>query len=159
MVEEGVAQAQALARGLNPVKLDDEGLPAALHELVNNARVLTTIDCTFEADEELPVLSSLVMTQLYWIAQEALNNAVKHAQATRIRIRLTGVDDTLVLTIEDDGMGMPAMARPTHGAGLHIMPYRANLIGASFSIRAGPAGGTLVECSLPLKKAMQAPRS
>lgn len=153
MVEEGAAQAQALARGLNPVRLDREGLPAALQELVGTTRLLTKVACLFDAGEALPALNGLVATQLYWIAQEALHNAVKHARAKRIEVRLIVDKGDLVLTIRDDGTGLSNDPKTRDGTGLHIMPYRANLIGATFSIDAAPEGGTLVSCRLPLEEA------
>ena len=154
MVEEGAAQAQALARGLNPVKLEKEGLAAALQELVAQSRTIASVPCTFDYDESLPAFSSIVSAQLYRIAQEAMNNAIKHAHARSLQVRLATREHHVELTVRDDGIGLlPDRRAQAEGTGLYIMPYRANLIGATYSIKGAPGGGTLVSCRMPLEKA------
>jgi PAS domain S-box-containing protein len=153
MIIEGASQAQSLAQGLNPVKLETDGLPAALQELVARMMHRVPASASFYYDESLRALPRVVSVQLYRIAQEAINNAVKHARARHLWVRLATEEGKLRLTIRDDGVGLPDNRKTLEeGTGLHIMPYRANLIGATFSISRLPEGGTLVCCCVPLEK-------
>ncbi len=152
-VEEGATHAQALARGLSPILLETQGLRVALEAVAISTQTLTGIPCTFEGDETLPAVPGTVAAQLYRITQEAVRNAAKHARPQRIQIRIAAEADNLLLTVRDDGIGYPEDASSGTGMGHHIMPYRARLIGADFSIRSLPGGGTRVSCSLPLKHA------
>jgi signal transduction histidine kinase len=86
-------------------------------------------------------------SNLYRIAQEAVNNAVKHGQAKNISIGLGAVEDEVTLTVKDDGIGFSDTSNASSGMGLHIMNYRAKMIGALLDIRRGAAGGTIVICS------------
>lgn len=146
----GADQARALARGLNPVQLDGEGLRAALKELVHSAEILSGLACTLDLDAVLPPLERDVSTQLYRIVQEAITNALKHAGATRLVLRAHRHADRLVLTVEDNGRGLPDDLGEAEGLGLHIMPYRARTIGAALSIDSSKGTGTTVACSVPL---------
>jgi len=89
-------------------------------------------------------------THLFRIAQEAVNNALKHGRPTAISISLIAASGQLTLTIEDDGCGISAGSAGTlAGMGLHIMRYRARAIGGSLSVDPQPKGGTSVSCRLP----------
>lgn len=147
---EGAAQVRALARGLCPVKLDERSLEAALQELATSACAVGRVACSFSCDDGLPTLDVNVNSQLYWIGQEAVNNALKHAGASRIDVRLRKGSRLLLLVVEDDGGGLPPSATEGQsGMGLRTMRYRAEQIGANLRIRRG-AGGTRVTCALPL---------
>jgi signal transduction histidine kinase len=90
-----------------------------------------------------------VGAHLYRIAQEAITNAVRHGKARHINIRLDSTANEIVLTIVDDGIGLPENARNGDGLGLRTMAYRASLIGATFNIeRLSSQGGTRVTCTL-----------
>ncbi len=149
LVEEGSEQARALSRGLNPVKLEVEGLPAALQELAAGIETISGVRCSFERTTELPALPDAVAVQLYRIAQEAAGNAARHARANHISIRLGVEGGRLALAVRDDGVGMPEQIDAGRGMGLHIMPYRAHRIGAVFTV-GRLRRGTLVSCALPL---------
>jgi two-component system CheB/CheR fusion protein len=84
---------------------------------------------------------------LYRIAQEAITNALKHGHCKNISIGLGAVDEEVILTVKDDGVGFPDGREYSSGMGLHIMNYRAKMIGASLDIRRGAGGGTIVICS------------
>ena len=85
-------------------------------------------------------------TQLYHIAQEAITNALKHAQPRNIRVTLDARESAVILEVRDDGIGIPGdMSRPD-GIGLRTMSYRAGLIRGKLDIRRQDAGGTLVSC-------------
>jgi len=93
-------------------------------------------------------LSEAAANHLYRIAQEAVTNAVKHGKAKRIDIRLENSKGKLLLTIRDNGTGLPAVLPEKRGMGLRIMEYRAGMIDAILTAERDPAGGTIVKCSL-----------
>ncbi len=158
LVQESIKQVRKLARGLNPVKMEDEGLPSALQELVSTTRAHPGISVAFDHDNDVPDPDSEVALQLYRIAQEAITNALKHADADQIVVRLGTKDGALLLTIADDGRGISPHPQAQSGMGLRVMKYRANTIGAQLRIRPRPDGGTAVQCALPLNKLPSPPR-
>jgi signal transduction histidine kinase len=146
LVDEAITQARNLARGLYPVKLESEGFYSAMQELAANIRAAHKLECDFESADSISIDDHAVATHLYRIAQEGANNAAKHAQPKQIQIRLRCVADKIHLTISDDGTGMSAAPDRTNGMGLHIMNYRAGMIGAALKIERQLNGGTLVSC-------------
>jgi signal transduction histidine kinase len=149
LVNESVSQVRSIARGLDPVGIHEEGLAASLRELADGVEKLFHVPCRFRCDDQFLLKGDLAAANLYHIAQEAVNNAVKHAQARRIDITVTRDDRGILLAIADDGVGLPAHLSGTAGLGLHTMQYRANMIGASLSVAPGSGGGTVVTCVLP----------
>ena len=147
MINSGVSQARRLARGLYPVRLEVDGLASALEELAAAVQALNNVTCQFSCDEPALIYDTVAGNNLYRIAQEAINNAVKHSACHAISIGLGAVEDEVTLTIKDDGIGFPAAIEAGAGMGLHIMNYRAKMIGASLDIRRGVGGGTIVICS------------
>jgi signal transduction histidine kinase len=87
-------------------------------------------------------------THLYHIAQEAVANALRHAQARQIIIRLEDSDGVLILRVSDDGIGLSPEAQDSSGMGVKIMHYRAGLIQARLTVEAADPVGTLVICTL-----------
>jgi len=143
-----IQQARNLARGLHPVALEAQGLMSALQELAGSVADVYGVSCRCEFRRSVLVHDHLVATHLYRIAQEAINNAIRHGRAGRILMRLTGRKDQLALTIQDNGVGFPAKPKRKGGLGLHLMNYRARAMGASIDVRRGPGGGTRVTCQL-----------
>jgi signal transduction histidine kinase len=92
-------------------------------------------------------------THLYHIAQEAVNNAIKHGQARKILIRLFAENGWGTLLINDDGAGIPDNHPSNHGMGLHIMSYRAGMIGGRLDVQPSPPHGTCVTCMFPMASA------
>jgi signal transduction histidine kinase len=88
----------------------------------------------------------MAATQLYFIAQEAVLNAVRHARAQSVRIRLNLVGGNLVLSVQDDGIGMPVRPPESQGLGLRIMRNRAAILGAKLTIQPAKPNGTVVTC-------------
>lgn len=154
LVTEAVDQACMLARGLVPVRIEKDGLLAALQEMMSDAQRMTSVECVFAAVTDLPELpQTSVANHLYRIAQEAVANALLHARPTRITVSMDCVGDHLLLIITDDGIGVK-VDPPPDGLGLHMMRYRARMVGGTLDI--GPreeGGGTEVRCTVP------APRS
>ncbi len=149
MVNEGISQARNLARGLYPVRLEVDGLASALEELAASVQARTGITCRFSCDEEVCIFDEVAGSNLYRIAQEAINNAVKHGGCATISVGLGAVEEEVTLTVKDDGVGFPDSVENKGGMGLSIMNYRAGMIGASLDIRRGAGGGTIVICSFP----------
>jgi signal transduction histidine kinase len=147
MVNEGISQARHLARGLYPVRLEVDGLSSALEELAAQVQARHNVACHFSCDEPVLIYDEVAGNNLYRIAQEAVNNSIKHGRGRNISIGLGAVEDELTLTIKDDGRGFPDAPASPQGMGLHIMNYRARMIGASLDIRRGVGGGTIVICS------------
>lgn len=147
---DAVALARGLMRGLHLVGVEAGGLVSALDEFSQTTSRLFSKRCSVETDVEVKVTDNSVATQIFRIAQEATHNAIKHANADEVKIRLTRRDSALVVTVEHDGAGFPAVL-PTTGIGLQTMKYRADLIGATLEFRNRPEGGGVVECALPLR--------
>jgi two-component system CheB/CheR fusion protein len=141
---------RAVLRGLLPVPVDSEGLMAALADLADRTQQEGKVACTFDCPEPVAVADNLTATHVYLIAQEAVHNAVKHAQARQVRISLTA-DRGLVLRVQDDGIGMPARPAENQGLGLRIMRNRAVIIGATLTIKPAEPTGTVVTCVLARK--------
>jgi signal transduction histidine kinase len=89
---------------------------------------------------------------LYRIAQEAVNNALKHARARRISVRLAHEQGVLRLQIKDNGRGLPKRQSSKSGMGLEVMRHRAHVIGAALEIDSKPGKGVTVTCTLPLQE-------
>jgi two-component system, LuxR family, sensor kinase FixL len=97
------------------------------------------------------VHDNAVATHLFRIALEAVSNAVRHGQVTQIIIGLATSNGKTRLTITDDGIGLSPGWEDRPGLGLHILHYRARMIGGTLEIRDAPAGGTIISCSAPQK--------
>ena len=145
-----VNEARNLAHGLHPVGPKGEGLMNALAQLTSTVLNLFHINCTFVCPEPVFLENETVSTHLFRITQEAINNARKHGQADCVIIGLHHTPEGLMLTIEDNGVGISVKNPKKSGMGLDIMKHRASEIGATLSVRrAGEDGGTVVTCSLP----------
>jgi signal transduction histidine kinase len=90
-------------------------------------------------------------THLYRIAQEAVNNAIRHGKAQNISIRLAGRNGAGSLTIQDDGEGFTKTENSQPGVGLSIMNYRADMVGGSLKVQANEGQGITVTCMFPIR--------
>jgi signal transduction histidine kinase len=153
LVEQGIRLARSFARGLYPVEMEAEGLMAAFQELADNINGSARTKCYFECQSPVLVHDNAVAAHLYRIAQEAVNNAMRHGKARRIGISLAERKGRGTLAIEDDGAGVPDQIPATNGLGIRIMAYRASMIGGEFAIEPAPTGGTIVTCSFPANPA------
>lgn len=147
MIQEAKTGVRRLAKGLFPVEVDAEGLRAALSDLARSTRERCNVGCEFAYSGKGGLTDNSAATHVFRIAQEAVNNAVKHSRADRIDITLESDDTAVELLISDNGRGIDLQGNDQFtGMGLRIMRYRANLIGAAFQIERSPSGGTLVSC-------------
>ncbi len=149
-IKEADQYARDLSHGLIPVDVDGNGLPEALRRLAQNAERLFDVDCDFQEVETALVHDNSIATHLYRIAQEAVNNAVRHGEADHIRILLATGDEQIRLQVRDDGTGFHTDETDEEdGMGVHIMNYRARIIGGTLEINSTPEEGTVVTCTLP----------
>jgi len=125
---------------------DSLGLMSALEQLTGEVEDLFQISCRFECLDLVLIHDDAMAMHLYHVAQEAVNNAVKHGKAHNILISLRCASTHLVLIVEDDGVGIP-QPPPSTGMGLHIMSHRAKMIGGALSVDRRNGGGTRVTCS------------
>ncbi len=152
LADTALKQVKNISHGLYPVELERNGLGTALEQLANQQDELFQISCVFKNRYRLPRLDRTVAVHLYRIAQEAVFNAIKHADPTRIEIALEAVDAGLRLSIRDDGRGLPRGGKSSSGLGLAIMKYRANMIGTELGVESAPRKGTTISCVVPLGK-------
>jgi signal transduction histidine kinase len=147
LLREAIAQTRSMARGLVPVKDEPDALWASLIELADRTTALGRMPCRFECARPVLVPSNAVAGHLYRIAQEAVNNAIKHSGATDLVIRLAASRSMLELKISDNGCGLPETR--TAGLGLRVMRHRAEVIGAELTIDSRPGRGVTISCVLP----------
>jgi two-component system sensor histidine kinase UhpB len=137
-------EVRAIARNLRPEALDDLGLAAALRQLCNEAaRSGLEVERRIASDVQLAPEVEVVV---YRVAQEAITNVLRHAEAERLRCELRATDAGTELLIVDDGIGR---GDATPGSGLRGMRERAVLAGATLEIVSPPAGGTCVRLRVP----------
>jgi len=146
LVMQALAQTRNLARGLFPVELAS-GMIEALKDLASTAEKLFNITCRLEIDESIGVKNRTVAHHLFRVAQEAINNSVKHGRASQVVLNLRSDGDILTLTVRDNGIGLPEDAAQSKGLGLRIMGYRAQKIGGTLNISRSDEGGTVLTCS------------
>jgi signal transduction histidine kinase len=138
----------SLIRELRPAALEDKGLVAALRELVIAWAQQTTIVANLNVDGNQP-LALTVEETLFRIVQEALANVARHSKATLVQINVTITDDTVTLSILDNGQGFDTTLQNYQGVGLHSMQERMKTLGGSVQIESSPDKGTqiIVQCN------------
>lgn len=151
LLSQANARAREMARGLVPVVLESEGLMSALAEMANGTEKVFRVSCPFRCERPVLLQDNKVATQLYRIAQEAVGNAIKHSHADRIEVSLSTSDDSIILRVRDNGIGISDHA-PGRGTGLGLltMTHRARMIGGKVTVEPDPHGGTEVQCIIPM---------
>ena len=147
LLNTGVNEARNLSHGLHPVRSEADGLESALAQFAKTVSTLFHVQCKFECPEPVEVANESA-THLFRIAQESVNNAIKHGQARRVTIALTRGETGITLTIRDNGIGIPRKPRGSGGMGMQIMKHRATTIGASLKVHRAGKRGTVVCCRL-----------
>jgi signal transduction histidine kinase len=146
----GVVQtARDMTQGLKPFDIKGEGLPAALRRMAEETSSMLGVKCRFVNEDAPPVQDPEACTQLFWIAREATNNAIRHGKATRVTLTMSLQDGKQRLTVSDNGKGLPSDWESKDGVGLKVMRFRAAVMGGQVSIQPGPKVGTLVTCVFP----------
>jgi PAS domain S-box-containing protein len=141
-----------LSRGLIPVHVESRGLSAALDDLAARTTEASGISVTAECPDWVELPDHATATELFYIAQEAVSNALRHGRPRNIRLTLLTEPDGLRLRVKDDGIGLPGGLEQCDGLGLRIMQHRAGLIGGVLQIGPSQGGGAVVTCTLPRSK-------
>jgi PAS domain S-box-containing protein len=148
LLDEAITEARGVCQGLYPIRLSTQGLPPALQELAAATTERHGIRCHCELGDAGLHCDMPTATHLYRIAQEAISNSVKYSGARNLTLRLSGTPDEIILEVSDDGKWLSQKATSRSGMGMHIMDYRAQLIGGSFCCQ-GSETGTVVTCRVP----------
>lgn len=144
-----IVECKRLAQGLVPVEIESNGLMAALRTLAARTASTFGIVCEFDCQGEVLINDMAISLNLYRIAQEAANNAVRHGKAKHIVIMLVVHAGGIRLSVRDDGTGLPDHASADHaGMGIRIMHYRASLMGGTLQFLAPAEGGTEIVVAL-----------
>jgi len=146
LLNEAMAQTRSVARGLFPVRLEEEGLVSALEEVANNATRMFRIRCDFACAVPEPKLETNAALHLYYIAQEAVLNGAKHGNASAISVAIARQQERFTLTVQDNGRGFDLAEGHSGGMGIRIMRYRAQMIGATLDLKSRPGQGTQITC-------------
>jgi signal transduction histidine kinase len=140
---DAIVDLQELSRGIHPAILSQGGLGPALRTLARRSAIPVELDVTTDARLPEPI-----EVAAYYVASEALANATKHAQASRVEVSLATRNGHLLLSIRDNGVGG---ADPARGSGLVGLTDRVEALGGSIQIRSRPGAGTHITAELPLE--------
>jgi signal transduction histidine kinase len=157
LAQDGLGEARRSALSLRSDVIEESGLTEALRMLADRSNISGRLRCSFRSTTLLADdLPHQVQQHLLRIAQEAISNAVRHANPTFLNVLLQSNSTELVLEIDDNGIGID-MAGPgcSEGFGLGNMRERAKQLGAELDIRTAPGGGTSVIVRLPLSVALR----
>ncbi|MDQ7065293.1 MAG: PAS domain S-box protein [candidate division KSB1 bacterium] len=143
------------------VSIIASGLPEALIESTDIHQIFSDyskfiedtfhVKCDFTCTEPFVIKNTLLITQLFRIAQEAIHNAIKHGQANQISIELKRKNGNYLLEISDDGVGIPSNIEEAMGVGIRSMIYRARTLHGTINFLKNTSGGTLIQCTFPPK--------
>ena len=150
LLDETIGEAGDLAHGLSLIGLNGAGLVDALGRLARSVGHAHRIACGFAEDGRCSGIGAETEAHLVRIAQEAVRNAITHGRADVIAIRLERVDGAGLLSVRDNGVGLPEEDRHRDGIGLLTMEYRAHAIGGRLTVARQPERGTVVMCAFPL---------
>lgn len=147
--QHAVMQCKQLAQSMLPFELETNGLMAALQVFASSIASTYKMACDFVCQNEVIIDDANLALNLYRIAQEAINNAIRHGEAHHLTISLSSEEGLLRLSICDDGCGFAdADTIATSGMGIKIMQYRAKQFGATLSFLSRPEGGTEVRVEM-----------
>jgi PAS domain S-box-containing protein len=147
--EEALQRVREICRGLVPPQLYQEGLTSALRALAANIDSLSDVRCIFVHQGTVDIEDYDAKLQLYRMTQEAINNAMKHAEPSHVWIRFIHTHEQFTLEIEDDGVGFDVESNLGKSLGLYSMKRRASSIRATLTIDSEPGVGTMVRAVLP----------
>jgi signal transduction histidine kinase len=152
ITQQALKEMRLLVYELRPPMLEQEGLVGALQGRIDAVEGRAGIQARLFVEGEIAP-EPLVEEALYRISQEALNNALKHAAAASVYIRIRAYDDRIEMRVVDDGQGFDVQAaRERGGMGLTTMRERADQIGGALNVRSAPGKGTTVRVVVPLHR-------
>lgn len=147
--QEATAHIRAIYHGLAPVGLDEEGIQASLRALASSVGTGMGITCSFSAEGPCRLNDHMARLHVYRIAQEAVNNALKHSRARHIDIWFRCTEDSMQLRVKDDGSGFDPARAGSASLGLSSMRYRAQALSGRLMISSRPGEGTEIICEAP----------
>ncbi|MEY2409338.1 MAG: two-component system, NarL family, sensor histidine kinase DegS [Verrucomicrobiota bacterium] len=154
LVEHSVNIVHQFARELRPAVLDDLGLVPALHSFLKSFTTRTGLRTRLTAYAGVEELNTAKRTVLYRVAQEALTNVARHAEASRVDVSIQKLPGFICMTVQDDGKSFPVdrvlHSRNRMHLGLLGMRERLEMIGGQFAVRSAPKTGTTIEARIPL---------
>lgn len=150
LVASGIQAMRNTVASLRPCLLEEVGLKLALEQCVQNFRLNAGIECELRLPEEEITLDETRSTAIFRIVQESLSNVAKYAGASKVNITLSDWDESLVLTVKDNGKGFDPTIRKAKSFGLIGIRERAALVGGVADISSAPGKGTVVQVNFPL---------
>ena len=142
-ITESIDHARKIAGGLWALRFESYDAEQALRELADDTETLFGITCSLRSDLGESIGNAAVVTNLYYITRESINNAIKHGGADTILLRLSDDADRIFLEIRDNGRGAPPEFMNKRGIGMRIMRYRASIIGGEVAVDSAGAGLTV----------------
>ncbi len=137
-IKSAIERLRKLSKGLCPVSIEKDGLTDALREMCEEVERIFSIPCAFESSGEARVGDSFKAVNIFHIAQESVNNALKHAKPRRIDLRVASDGGVFTMSVENDIRASDPPPESVRGIGTDIMRYRANLIGGAIDIAQTP---------------------
>jgi signal transduction histidine kinase len=148
--QEILSKVRSLAQDLRPPVLDALGLKVSMQTYCTEFTRRTRLPVTFDIDELISPLPDIYNIALYRILQEGLNNIIKHANASHVWVDLSQEDDTITLTIQDNGQGFDTTSEQPDGIGLASMRERVLIARGKFTLSSAPRRGTILSAQFPL---------
>ncbi|TDU73176.1 PAS domain S-box-containing protein [Prosthecobacter fusiformis] len=159
LVQQAIQQVRQLSRNMSPAAIQHRDLAASLHLLADTVVTQFRRECEFVSGLSVKIDDPTQSTHLFRIAQEAINNAIRHGNPQKILINLQQEDTGhAVLEVFNDGRAFDCQPG-FEGIGLRVMNYRATLIHADFSVNCPPKGGVKVTCKFPLLNGEGSPQA
>ena len=156
-IDQANQQLRGVTEGLLPVADVPEGLMDSLQRLVDQCETAHGLESRFECEVPIQLDDPTIASQLYRIAQEAVTNVVRHAQAQHLTVTLGEEHGLLRLEVSDDGVGFQEIPDGHRGLGLVSMQQRCAQLGGQWSVAPGQDGGTRVTCVIPLSRSDTTP--
>lgn len=147
LIDKAKEHLRFLMQGSLPLENAQNNIVLSLEELASRTTRDFNVPCFFKSRGPFAIRNKAAVMHLYRIAQEAVTNSLRHSNPGHIEIHLTKEEDAVVLTVKDNGSGIPDIHKQKNGLGLKIMNYRANMIGAVLNIETEIPKGTNVSCT------------
>lgn len=150
LLQEAIAKTRQIARGLLLSAVEPAEFSTELDELAATIRKEHGISCVCTLSGTVDRISVATASHLFYIAQEAARNSVRHGSPTHIAIECATRPDGLMLSVTDNGSGIASLSPERPGMGLRIMRHRSQLIGGDFTVTSVDGAGTRIQCCIPL---------
>jgi two-component sensor histidine kinase len=156
-LDEGISLKRRVVEELRPTLLDNMGLLAALRWQLEESCARAGLACTERFPDAEPSFSPNASIAIFRIVQEALTNVLKHAKASEVEVSLETIDEDLVLSVRDNGVGIPAECVKPRAHGLAGMRHRVFVLGGQLWVGRAPGGGTEIRVMIPLANIVAPP--